>query len=99
MDLKEDQVAAYLRDHRDFIRQWLEHNADKGLLEAVQQKWAQEKDVLVEDEDSKSSPVVVPKVTVALDLKSLNDKYNKAIRKSQTSDNEDSEEDPDDTFQ
>ena len=40
MDLEEVQVAAFLRSHPDFVEGWLERNADKRLLDAVQRKWA-----------------------------------------------------------
>ena len=42
MDLEEVQVATFLRGHPEFLQEWLERNADKGLLEAVQRKWAKE---------------------------------------------------------
>ena len=84
MDLEEIQVAAYLRGHPDFLQRWLERNAEKG---------ATEKDAAPEDEPKTTS--AAPTVTVSLDLSSLNDKYNQAIKKSQ---NSDVDEDQDDTM-
>ena len=84
MDMEEVQVAAYLRGHPDFLQRWLEHNAEKG---------APEKDAVPEDEPKSTSAAAT--VTVSLDLSSLNDKYNQAVKKSQ---NSDENEDPDDTM-
>ena len=85
MDLEEVQVAAYLRGHPDFLQRWLERNAEKG---------APEKDAAPEDEPQTTS--AAPTVTVSLDLSSLNDKYNQAVKESQNSDVD--EEDHDDTM-
>ena len=84
MDLEEVQVAAYLRGHPDFLQRWLEHNAEKG---------APEKDAAPEDEPKTTS--AAPTVTVSLDLSSLNNKYDQALKKSQ---NSEVDEDHDDTM-
>lgn len=39
MDLEEVQVAAYLKNHPDFVQEWLANHADRGLLEVVQKQW------------------------------------------------------------
>ena len=84
MDLEEVQVAAYLRGHPDFLQRWLERNAEKG---------APEKAAASEDEPKTTS--AAPTVTVSLDLSSLNDKYDQAVKKSQSSE---VDEDHDDTM-
>ena len=86
MDLEEVQVAAYLRGHPDFLQRWLECNTEKG---------SPEKDAAAPEDEQPKTTSVAPTVTVSLDLSSLNDKYNQAVKKSQ---NSDSDEDPDDTM-
>lgn len=39
MDLEEVQVAAYLKNHPDFLQEWLANHADRGLLETVRKQW------------------------------------------------------------
>ena len=99
MDLEEVQVATYLRGHPDFLQQWLERNADKQLLETVQRKWAaQEDSETEEDEEPKKSSDSRPNVSlsVGLDLSSLNAKYNQALNKSQSDDNDNEDDTMDD---
>ena len=99
MDLEEVQVATYLRGHPDFLQQWLERNADKQLLETVQRKWAaQEDSETEEDEGPKKSSDSRPNVSlsVGLDLSSLNAKYNQALNKSQSDDNDNEDDTMDD---
>ena len=40
MNLEEVQVATYLRNHSDFLEEWLARNADQALRDSVRKKWA-----------------------------------------------------------
>ena len=60
------------------------------------QRWLERNAEKGEPEDEPKTTSAAPTVTVSLDLSSLNDKYNQAVKKSQDSDDDD--EDPDDTM-
>ena len=59
------------------------------------QRWLERNAEKGAPEDEPKTTSAAPKVTVSLDLSSLNDKYDQAVKKSQDSDDD---EDPDDTM-